>query len=360
MARVFNFSAGPSVLPLSVLQKAAGELIEYGSAGMSVMEMSHRSKEYMTIITQAEALLRELMQVPDNYKVLFQQGGATLQFATIPMNLLTTFNRNADYIHTGIWSKKAIAECNRQGHARIAASSEAENFTRIPRQDELDLDPAAAYVHMTTNNTIFGTEFPYIPDVGDVPLVADMSSNIMSREMDVSKFGLIYAGAQKNLGPAGVTLVIIREDLLGRHAGLPLMLDYKVQAEKESMLNTPPTYGIYMLGLVLQWIKENGGIASIEKKNIHKAAKLYQAIDNNDFYCCPTEVESRSRMNVPFTLKNPDLDATFLAEAEQQGLMNLKGHRLSGGMRASIYNAMSEEGIDALIAFMEDFANRNG
>ncbi|MGN7612760.1 3-phosphoserine/phosphohydroxythreonine transaminase [Magnetococcales bacterium HHB-1] len=360
MARVFNFSAGPSALPQEVLQKAAGELVEYGRAGMSVMEMSHRSKDFMAIAEGAEALVRELMNVPENYKVLFQQGGATLQFTTVPMNLFTAENNTADYINTGAWSKKAITEAKKQGNVRIAASSDDVNFSRIPTQEELDLDPNSAYVHITSNNTIFGTEYFYTPETNGVPLVADMSSNIMSRVMDVSKYGIIYAGAQKNLGPAGVTLVIIREDLLGRNENLPMMLDYKLQAAKGSMLNTPPTYGIYMLGLVLEWIKERGGITALEEINIRKSEKLYNAIDQIDFYQCPTEKISRSRMNVPFTLKNPELDAQFLADAANEGLVTLKGHRSVGGMRASIYNAMPEEGIEKLVAFMTDFAAKNG
>ncbi|MGN7613494.1 3-phosphoserine/phosphohydroxythreonine transaminase, partial [Magnetococcales bacterium HHB-1] len=263
-------------------------------------------------------------------------------------------------IHTGAWSKKAIAEARKFGDVDVVASSEDVNFSRIPKQDELKLNGDANYVHMTSNNTIFGTEFHYTPETGDKPLCADMSSNILSRPVDVSKYGILYAGAQKNLGPAGVTVVVIREDLLGRNEGLPLMLDYKQQAAKDSMLNTPPTYGIYMLSLVLEWLKEQGGVAAMEERNIRKAAKLYDAIDSIDLYNCPTEVESRSRMNVPFTLSKPDLDGAFLAEAAEKGLVTLKGHRSVGGMRASIYNAMPEEGIDALVNFMEAFAGKNG
>ncbi|MBF0447343.1 MAG: 3-phosphoserine/phosphohydroxythreonine transaminase [Magnetococcales bacterium] len=362
MGRVFNFSAGPAVLPLPVLEQARDEMVNYQGSGMSVMEMSHRSKEYMAIIAQAESLVRELMGIPNNYRVLFQQGGATLQFTTIPINLITDpGNQSADYILTGSWSKKALSEAKKQfSDVRVAASSEAVNFSRIPTQTELTLNPDARYVHMTSNNTIFGTEFFYTPETGSVPLVADMSSNILSRQIDVSRYGIIYAGAQKNLGPSGVTLVVIREDLLGQNSGLSQMLDYAVQAEKESMLNTPPTYAIYILGLVLQWLKDMGGVEEIEKRNIRKAAKLYAAIDGSSFYTCPTEVASRSRMNIPFTLKDDALNEVFLAQAKEAGLVTLKGHRSVGGMRASIYNAMPEEGVDALIAFMQAFESKNG
>ncbi|MBF0455174.1 MAG: 3-phosphoserine/phosphohydroxythreonine transaminase [Magnetococcales bacterium] len=362
MGRVFNFSAGPAALPLSVLEKARDEMVDYQGSGMSVMEMSHRSKEYMEIIARAEAQVRGLMGIPDEYAVLFQQGGATMQFTTVPMNLVVDPSReNADYINTGSWSKKAIKEAKKQlANVQVAASSEEVNFSRIPTQEELKLNPKATYVHMTTNNTIFGTEFHYTPDTGSIPLVADMSSNILSRQIDVSRYGIIYAGAQKNLGPSGVTLVVIRKDLLGRRENLPLMLDYQAQAEKESMLNTPPTYAIYILGLVLEWMKEQGGVAEIEKRNIRKAAKLYAAIDNSDFYGCPTQVSSRSRMNVPFTLRDDALNPAFLEQAKEAGLVTLKGHRSVGGMRASIYNAMPEEGIDALIGFMETFEKKNG
>ncbi len=362
MGRVFNFSAGPAALPLRVLERARDEMVDYQGSGMSVMEMSHRSKEYLEIITQAEELVRELMGVSDDYHVLFQQGGATTQFTTVPMNLITDpANQSADYIHTGSWSKKAIGEAKKQfSTVRIAASSEDVNFSRIPTQDELMLNPASTYVHMTSNNTIFGTEYHYTPETGSVPLVADMSSNILSRPMDVSKFGIIYAGAQKNLGPSGVTLVIVRKDLTGLNENLPLMLDYKAQADKQSMLNTPPTYAIYILGLVLQWVKDQGGVAAIEKLNIVKSDKLYAAIDGSDFYDCPTEVASRSRMNVPFTLKDDSLNGDFLAQAKDAGLVTLKGHRSVGGMRASIYNAMPQEGVDALIAFMQEFERKNG
>ncbi|MBF0358894.1 MAG: 3-phosphoserine/phosphohydroxythreonine transaminase [Magnetococcales bacterium] len=362
MGRVFNFSAGPAALPLAVLEQAQAEMVDYQQSGMSVMEMSHRSKEYMAIIANAEELVRELMGISDKYHVLFQQGGATMQFTTVPMNLINDpANQSADYINTGSWSKKAIKEAKKQfQNVRISASSEGVNFSRIPTQQELKLNPASTYVHMTSNNTIFGTEFHYTPDTGSVPLVADMSSNILSRKIDVSKYGIIYAGAQKNLGPSGVTLVVVRKDLVGRCEGLPLMIDYQAQAEKESMLNTPPTYAIYILGLVLKWMKEQGGVAAIEERNIRKAAKLYAAIDGSSFYGCPTEVASRSRMNVPFTLKDDALNPTFLSQAKDAGLVTLKGHRSVGGMRASIYNAMPEEGVDALISFMNEFERKNG
>ena len=362
MSRVYNFSAGPAVLPLPVLEQAAREMTDYANTGMSVMEMSHRSKAYLAVITKAESLLRELMSIPDNYHVLFQQGGATLQFTMVPMNLISDpATQTADYIHTGSWSKKAISEAKKQfKDVRVAASSEGVNFSRIPTQAELTLNPGAAYVHMTANNTIFGTEYHYTPDTGDVPLVADASSNILSRAVDVSRFGIIYAGAQKNLGPSGVTVVIVRKDLPGRNANLPVMLDYQAQAEQESMLNTPPTYAIYILGLVLEWVKAQGGVAAMEARNIRKAEKLYAAIDASSFYTCPTEVASRSRMNVPFILADEGLNDAFLAQAQAAGLVTLKGHRSVGGMRASLYNAMPEEGVDALIAFMRDFEAKDG
>ncbi|NGZ06194.1 MAG: 3-phosphoserine/phosphohydroxythreonine transaminase [Magnetococcales bacterium] len=357
MKRVYNFSAGPAVLPLPVLERARDEMIDYRGSGMSVMEMSHRSKEYMAIIEAAEAKLRTLMGIGEDYAVLFLQGGATLQFAMLPMNLITDpATQSADYIMTGSWSEKALAEAKKIfADVRIAASSKGVNYSRIPRQEELTLNPDAAYVHMTSNNTIFGTEYPYLPETGNVPLIADASSNILSRPVEVAKYGMIYAGAQKNLGPSGVTVVIIRKDLMGRKANLPSMLDYQALAKEGSMLNTPPTYAIYILGLVLDWVQEQGGVAAIEQRNIVKANKLYAAIDASSFYLCPTEPESRSRMNVPFTLAKPELTDAFLAGAKGAGLVTLKGHRSVGGMRASIYNAMPEEGIDALIAFMHEF-----
>ena len=362
MGRIFNFSAGPAALPLPVLEQARDEMVDYRGAGLSVMEMSHRSKEYMAIIANAQSLLRELMSIPDEYEVLFLQGGATLQFAMAPMNLIIEPDRESvDYIVTGSWSEKAIKEAKKQlNDVRVVASSKESNYSRIPSQNELNLNPDASYVHMTSNNTIFGTEFHYIPEVGSVPLLADISSNILSRPLDVSRYGMLYAGAQKNLGPSGVTVVIIRKDLIGKRANLPQMLDYQALAKKDSMLNTPPTYAIYILGLVLQWTKDQGGVAAMEKRNICKAEKLYTAIDHSAFYTCPTEKGSRSRMNVPFTLANPELDAAFLADAKKVGLVTLSGHRSVGGMRASIYNAMPEEGVDALISFMAEFEQKQG
>jgi phosphoserine aminotransferase len=357
MTRVYNFSAGPAAIPEEVLVQAREEMLDWQGSGMSVMEMSHRGKEFMSIAEQAEADLREIMAIPDNYKVLFLQGGASAQFAMIPMNLAA--NGKADYINTGSWSKKAIAEAKRITNVNIAATTEEDKFTRAPEQGELKLDPAAAYVHYTPNETIGGVEFSYVPDTGDVPLVADMSSTILSRPIDVNHFGIIYAGAQKNIGPAGLTVVIIREDLAEKAEKLPAMFDYKTHVESGSMYNTPPTYGWYMAGLVFQWIKRNGGLEAMAEINSRKADKLYAAIDNSSFYQNPVKPGSRSWMNVPFTLANAALDATFLSEAKEIGLVTLKGHRSVGGMRASIYNAMPEEGVDALIAFMADFEKRN-
>ena len=358
MSRVFNFSAGPAMLPEPVLRKAGEEILDWHGSGMSVMEMSHRGPEFQSIIDQAEADLRELMAIPDNYHVLFLQGGASSQFAAVPFNLLRDKGK-ADYINTGSWSKKAIAEAKRYCDVNVAATAENENFTWIPKQDQLALDATAAYCHMTTNNTIFGTEFHYTPDTGDVPLVADMSSDILSRPIDVSQFGVIYAGAQKNIGPSGLTIVIVRDDLVGHAVDwCPVMFDYKTHVDSGSMYNTPPTYGIYIAGLVFQWLKENGGLSAMAETNQRKANKLYNAIDGSDFYQSPVTPEDRSYMNVPFTLAKPDLDATFLDEAAAQGLSTLKGHRSVGGMRASIYNAMPEEGVDALIEFMNDFEKR--
>ncbi|MGD8558896.1 MAG: 3-phosphoserine/phosphohydroxythreonine transaminase [Gammaproteobacteria bacterium] len=359
MTRVYNFSAGPAVIPAEVLLQAREELLDWQGTGMSVMEMSHRGKEFVSIAEKAEADLREIMAIPDNYKVLFLQGGASMQFAMVPLNLAAG-NARADYINTGSWSKKAIAEAKRFADVNIAATTEEGNFTRAPEQSELKLSSDAAYVHYTPNETIGGVEFPYIPETGDVPLVADLSSTILSRPIDVSRFGIIYAGAQKNIGPAGLTVVIIRDDLIGKAAdNVPAMLDYKTYAESDSMYNTPPTYGWYMAGLVFQWIKDKGGLQAMAEINKRKADKLYAAIDNSSFYQNPVEKNSRSWMNVPFTLANSDLDETFLKEAKEYGLVTLKGHRSVGGMRASIYNAMPEEGIDVLISFMVDFEKRN-
>ncbi len=356
MPRVYNFSAGPAMLPEEVLQQAREELLDWRGSGMSVMEMSHRGKEFMSIAAQAEASLRELMAIPDHYKVLFLQGGASSQFAMVPLNLLGGKGR-ADYVDTGSWSKKAISEARRYCEVNIACATEY----RAPSQDELQLDPDAAYLHYTPNETIAGVEFPYIPDAGEVPLVADMSSTILSRPLDVSRFGVIYAGAQKNIGPAGLTVVIVRDDLLGEpRSGTPTMFSYRIHAENGSMYNTPPTYAWYLAGLVFDWIKRKGGLEAMARINRRKAEKLYAAIDGSDFYHNPVDRGSRSWMNVPFTLADPSLDDTFLAEAKKHGLVTLKGHRSVGGMRASIYNAMPEEGVDALVAFMAAFEKRYG
>ncbi|WP_448506228.1 3-phosphoserine/phosphohydroxythreonine transaminase [Immundisolibacter sp.] len=360
MARVYNFSAGPAVLPEPVLAQVRDELLDWHGSGMSVMEMSHRGKEFIDIQHQAETDLRALLGVPSNYKVLFLQGGASLQFSMVPLNLLPV-GGHADYVLTGSWAKKAAAEAKRYGTVNVAASSADTNFNRIPTQAELRLDPAAAYVHITGNNTIFGTEYHYTPDTGAVPLVNDASSNILSRPLDVSRFGLIYAGAQKNVGPAGLTLVIVRDDLIGRcREGAPTLLDYAIHAENDSAYNTPPTFAIYVAGLVFKHLLKLGGLPAVEKANIDKAELLYGLLDRSAFYNCPTEPASRSRMNVPFTLTNAELDATFLAEAKKAGLVQLKGHRSVGGMRASIYNAMPLAGVQALVDFMTDFERRYG
>jgi len=359
MTRNYNFSAGPSALPEAVLEQAQQEMLDWHGHGLSIMEMSHRSKEFVAVAEQAEQDLRDLMQIPDNYKVLFMQGGATSQFSMIPMNLLRG-KTTADYINTGDWSKKAIKEAVRYCEVNVVATCEDNNFTSAPSQAELQLNPEAAYVHYTPNETIRGVEFDYIPDTGDVPLVADMSSNILSRPIDVSRFGMIYAGAQKNIGPAGLTVVIIREDLLGEALpSTPALYDYKVTADAGSMHNTPPTFGWYLAGLVFQWLKQQGGVEGIAEANKRKAEKLYQAIDDNPFYSNPVALQNRSWMNVPFILANSELDKQFLTEANERGLLNLPGHRSVGGMRASIYNAVPEQGVDALIAFMQDFAQRN-
>jgi len=337
------------------MERAQQEMLEWNGSGMSVMEMSHRGKEYMSIAAKAEKDLREVMGIPDNYKVLFLQGGASSQFAMVPLNLLGDKD-SADYLNTGMWSKKAIAEAKRFCTVNIVADTSDNGFTTVPTQAELNLNPDAAYVHYTPNETIGGVEFDYIPDTGDVPLVADMSSTILSRPIDVSRFALIYAGAQKNIGPAGLTIVIIREDLLGNAPEqTPAMFNYKTHADNGSMYNTPATYSWYMAGLVFEWIKEQGGLEVIGEINKRKADKLYAVIDNSDFYGSPVARNGRSWMNVPFTLANADLDAAFLAGAAERGLITLKGHRSVGGMRASIYNAMPEEGVDALVAFMQEF-----
>lgn len=360
MARVFNFSAGPAMLPQAVLEQARQEMLDWSGSGMSVMEMSHRGKEFVSIAEQAEQDLRELMAIPANYKVLFLQGGASSQFAMVPMNLLRG-KGTADYVNTGMWSKKAISEAKRFGKVNVAGTSEKSNFTTVPAQGEWRLDANAAYVHYTPNETIGGVEFPFIPETGDVPLVADMSSTILSRPVDVSRFGLIYAGAQKNIGPAGLTLVILREDLIGHaQTGTPAMFDYKTHADESSMYNTPPTYAWYIAGLVFKWLKNLGGLQGMAEINRRKATKLYDTIDASSFYANPVDKSCRSWMNVPFTLANPDLDKAFLAEASRQGLKTLAGHRSVGGMRASIYNAMPEEGVDTLVEFMRDFEKSNG
>ncbi|AKH19757.1 3-phosphoserine/phosphohydroxythreonine transaminase [Sedimenticola thiotaurini] len=359
MSRVYNFSAGPAALPEEVLKQAQEEMLDWQGSGMSVMEMSHRGKEFMSIAAQAEADLRELMAIPDNYKVLFMQGGASSQFSMVPMNLLRG-KTSADYINTGSWSKKAIAEARKYCQVNVVAESPAGEYT-VPAPDTLKLNRDAAYLHYTPNETIQGVEFPYVPESGDVPLVADLSSTILSRPVDVSKFGVIYAGAQKNIGPAGLTVVIVRDDLIGEPVkGTPAMFDYKIQADGDSMYNTPPTYGWYLAGLVFQWLKRNGGLAAMAETNQRKAAALYAAIDGSDFYHNPVEKSCRSWMNVPFTLADAELDGKFLAEAKEAGLVTLKGHRSVGGMRASIYNAMPESGVKALIDFMADFEKRNG
>lgn len=355
MSRVYNFSAGPAAVPLEVLEKAQAEMLDWNGAGMSVMEMSHRGKEFISIAEKAEADVRELMNVPANYKVLFLQGGATTQFSMVPMNLLRG-NDKACYVNTGAWAKKAIKEAKIHCHVQVSASSEESNFTSIPAIESWDIDQNSAYLHYTSNETIGGVEFQTTPEVGGIDLVADMSSNILSREIDVSKYGVIYAGGQKNMGPSGIALTIVREDLIGHaQAGSPSMMDYKNHAEADSMFNTPATYSWYLMGLVFEWIKENGGVSAIEARNIRKAEKLYAAIDGSDFYANPVELASRSRMNIPFTLANAELDSLFLNEAKAAGLVTLKGHRSVGGMRASIYNAMPEEGVDALISMMAEF-----
>lgn len=361
MKRVFNFSAGPAMLPQSVLEQAQAEMLDWNGSGMSVMEMSHRGKEYMSIAAEAEADLRDIMGIPANYKVLFLQGGASSQFAMIPQNLLRG-KGTADYVDTGDWSVKAIKEAKKYGNVNVVASTKAGNYTSVPAFDTWTCDPNAAYLHYTPNETIRGVEFAWVPETGDVPLVADMSSTILSRPLDVSQFGLIYAGAQKNIGPAGLTIVIVRDDLIGETLpGTPTMFDYKIHADNESMYNTPATYGWYLAGLVFKWIKQQGGLAGMATLNARKAQKLYAAIEASDgFYNSPVATDCRSWMNVPFTLANADLDKAFLAEAAQQGLTTLKGHRSVGGMRASIYNAMPEEGVDTLVSFMQDFAKKNG
>jgi phosphoserine aminotransferase len=358
--RILNFSAGPAVLPVDVLEQAQRDLVSLPGVGMSVLEISHRSKPFDDIIEGCEADFRALAGIPDGYHVLFLQGGASLQFSMVPMNLLPA-QGSADYIVTGAWSQKAVKEAKRVGGVKIAATTEAENFARVPRQEELTLDPNAAYVHYTTNNTIFGTEFQYVPAVGSVPLVTDASSDIFSRPIDVSKYALIYAGAQKNLAPAGVTLVVIREDMLKRTpSSLATMLQYGVHVENKSMYNTPPVFAIYIMRLVLAWLLKQGGLAAVEKRNARKADKLYAEIDRTGFYRGHAKNDSRSRMNITFRLPSEELEKKFSKDATAAGLDGLKGHRSVGGLRASIYNAFPEEGVDALVQFMADFERRNG
>jgi phosphoserine aminotransferase len=358
--RIHNFSAGPAVLPVDVLEQAQQELLSLPGVGMSVLEISHRSKAFDEIIQGCEADLRTLGNIPGDYHVLFLQGGASLQFSMVPMNLLPS-GASADYILTGVWSDKALKEAKRVGTVRVAGTTQADNYTRVPRQDELTLDPNAAYVHVTTNNTIYGTEWHRMPDTGGVPLVADASSNIFSRPIDASKYGLIYAGAQKNLAPAGLTLVIVRDDLVKRTpAALPTMLQYGVQAENKSLYNTPPVFAIYVMRLVLRWILKQGGLAGVEKANIRKADRLYAEIDRTGFYRGHAHKDSRSRMNVTFRLPSEELEKTFVKESTAAGLDGLKGHRSVGGLRASIYNAFPEAGVDALVQFMQEFERRHG
>ena len=360
MSRIYNFSAGPSTLPDPVLMQAREELLDWRGTGMSVMEMSHRGKEFMSVAEELKTDLIELLNIPVNYKILLLQGGATGQFAFIPQNILRG-NDKACYVNTGAWSKKAIKEAQLYCDVIVSASAEQSNFTDIPGYTEWNVDEQAAYLHYTDNETIQGVEFQDIPDFGDIPLVCDMSSNILSREFDVSKFGIIYAGSQKNMGPSGVTVVIVRDDLIG-HADkrIPSVFDYAQQAKSDSMLNTPATYNWYLVGLVLKWIKELGGLAAMEQRNQTKADKLYQAIERSALYSNPVKNKYQSRMNVPFVLDNTELDKPFLSLAAENGLSALKGHRLVGGMRASIYNAMPEEGVDALIEFMNEFERTHG
>lgn len=359
MARVYNFSAGPSMLPEDVLKTAAEEMLEYGTTGQSVMEMSHRSKEYQAIFDEAEANLREIMNIPDNYKVLFLQGGASTQFAMIPLNLMNK-NKKADFIITGQWANKAYKEAARYGEARAVASSADKTYSYIPKTTAADFDPEADFVHICMNNTIYGTKYNELPDTGDVPLIADISSCILSEPIDVTKFGMLYAGAQKNIAPAGVTIVIIREDLIGNAMDItPTMLNYVTHAENGSMFNTPPCYTIYIAGLTFKWIKKMGGLEAIKEMNVKKAKVLYDFLDNSKLFKGTVVSEDRSLMNVPFVTGNDELDAKFVAESKKAGFVNLKGHRSVGGMRASIYNAMPIEGVEKLVEFMKKFEEEN-
>jgi phosphoserine aminotransferase len=360
MTRVFNFSAGPAALPEPVLRQAADEMLDWQGSGMSVMEMSHRGKEFMSIHAQVQADLRELLKIPAHYKTLFLQGGAVGQNAIVPMNMLRG-RSSADYVSTGDWSKRSIAEAKNYCTVNIAASGEATNYTSIPKQSTWQLDPKAAYVHICSNETLGGVEYHWTPDTGNVPLVADMSSSILSRPVDVSRYGLIYGGAQKNIGPAGLTLVIVREDLIGQAMPCtPTAFDYKLQADADSMLNTPPTYAIYVAGLVFKWLKAQGGLGAMETRNRAKAALLYDCLDQTAFYANPVAREDRSLMNVPFRLKDERLNDVFLQGAQERHMLQLKGHRSVGGMRASIYNAMPVEGVQALVAYMKEFEARHG
>ena len=360
MSRVFNFSAGPAVLPEEVLQQARDEMMDWHGSGMCVMEMSHRGKEFISIADQAETDLRELLAIPDSYSVLFLQGGAIAENAIVPMNLLRGKTK-ADYVNTGEWSKKSIKEAKKFCTVNIVASSEDKDFTYIPEQSGWKLSPDAAYVHICSNETIGGIEYQWTPDTGDVPLVADSSSHILSRPVDISKYGLIYGGAQKNAGPAGLTLVIVRSELMGKAITMtPSAFDFKLQAEADSMFNTPPTYAIYVAGLVFQWLKKQGGLAAIEKKNIAKAKVLYDYLDQSKFFKSPVRKQDRSRMNVPFKLADETLDDAFLKATKDAGMVQLKGHRSVGGMRASIYNAMPIEGVQRLVEVMRDFEAKHG
>ena len=357
MSRVYNFAPGPAMLPEEVLAQAAGEMLDFGGTGMSVMEMSHRSKGYQAVFDEAAALIRELMGVPDNYTILLLQGGATGQFAAVPLNLLKT---SADYVDSGNFAHGALKQAEAYGTVRCVASSREDNYTHIPVIDPAKLDPKADYLHITTNNTIFGTRYTSLPDSGSVPLVADMSSNILSQPMDVNRFGVIYAGAQKNIGPAGLTVVIVRRDLLGSPSPLcPKVLNWTLMDEKGSMLNTPPTYSVYIMGLCMKWLKKQGGVAGIYERNLEKAKLLYDTLDASSFYHPTAQKADRSLMNVTFTTPNPDLDAQFVKEAAAAGLTNLKGHRLVGGLRASIYNAMPVAGVKALCDFLKKFETEN-
>jgi phosphoserine aminotransferase len=360
MTRVFNFSPGPATLPESVLRQAADEMLDWHGSGMSVMEMSHRGKEFIAIHAEAESLLRELMGIPANYKVLFMQGGAIGENAIVPMNLIGKTG-SADYVNTGEWSKKSLKEAGTYGKVNIAASGEAGNFTAIPKQPQWKLDPNASYVHICSNETIGGVEYHWTPETGAVPLVADMSSNILSRPIDVSKYGLIYAGAQKNMGPSGLTIVIVRDDLVGHALPVtPSAFNYKTQAENDSMYNTPPTYAIYIAGLVLKHVKERGGLPAMAEHNRAKARVLYDYLDQSRFFSNPVARDDRSLMNVPFKLKDAALDDAFLKGAQERGMIQLKGHRVVGGMRASIYNAMPIEGVRALVQYMKEFEAQYG